>query len=267
MSTGMTGSSSGVKWTVMMVGFGMLVPASVMGQSRCEFRDVVELSARAQGDVEIRAGSGLLEVEGSDAVSEVLVTATLCASEEDWLDELQVTAESMNSGVLIETEYPRDRDGWGNKYARIDLVVTVPSGMALDIEDSSGSMEVVNVGDVRIDDSSGEIIVRGAGAVVIDDSSGGIDIRDATGHVEVSDGSGGLEIRSVDGDVLLSDGSGGIDVEAVTGSVRIERMGSGGVRIDDVEGDLIVEEGKRSRIKYSDVRGTLDLPPARRRGN
>jgi hypothetical protein len=48
--------------------------------------------------------------------------------------------------------------------------------------------------------------------------------------------------------------------------VRIDEVGSGGVTVRDVDGDLIVTDGRRERIRYSDIRGTLDLPPARRRG-
>lgn len=263
------GTNTAMRGAAIVVGFALLSPISALGQARCDFTEVVELNAASRDDVVIRAGSGSLDVEGSDRVTEVLVSATFCASDEDRLEALGVTAEASRSSVLIETEYPESRGWGGDTYARIDLVVTVPTGTALDIEDGSGSMELLRVGDIRVKDGSGEIVVRGAGAIVIEDGSGGLDIRDASGNVEVSDGSGRMEVRSVDGDVLLDDGSGGIEVEAVTGTVRVESMGSGAVRIDDVGGDLIVEDGRRERIKYSNVRGELDLPPARkrRRGN
>jgi len=48
--------------------------------------------------------------------------------------------------------------------------------------------------------------------------------------------------------------------------VSIDGVGSGGGSVRDVDGDLVVTDGRRERIRYSDIRGTLDLPPARRRG-
>ena len=43
-------------------------------------------------------------------------------------------------------------------------------------------------------------------------------------------------------------------------------MGSGGVVVRDVDGDLVVSSGRRERIRHSNIRGSLDLPPARRKG-
>ena len=66
-------------------------------------------------------------------------------------------------------------------------------------------------------------------------------------------------------DVDVEDQSGSIEIEAVGGSVRVEEM-SGGLSVRDVAGDLVVSGGRRERIRYSNVRGSLDLPPARRKG-
>jgi len=54
------------------------------------------------------------------------------------------------------------------------MIVRVPESMALDIEDRSGSISIINVrGDISIDDGSGGIVVRNAGALNIKESGSG----------------------------------------------------------------------------------------------
>lgn len=238
-------------------------PAELAGQSRCEHREVKELSAPAEGDLDVEAGAGKLAVTGRDGTSEVRVTAVLCASSQEALEALEVTLE----GDQLRTDYPDWRGRWGGRnYARIDLEVAVPMGLDVRVEDGSGSMALSGVGQVHVKDGSGELRVRDAAEVVVEDGSGSLQIEDVAGNVEIEDGSGSLRVREVAGNVEVSDGSGSIEIEAVGGTVIVDGMGSGGLSVRDVEGDLVVDGGRRERIRYSNIRGSLDLPPERRRG-
>lgn len=270
-------------WTAAaLLGAAVVTPASLAAQDNCKFREDMELGARAGESLRVDAGAGKLVITGSTRTDEVHVTATLCASDQDRLAALDVTLD----GGRLDTDYPRNGgSGWfgGNRYARIDLVVKVPAGMNLRVEDSSGSVEITGVGEVEIDDGSGSMQLRGVAAVVIEDGSGSLRIEDVAGSVTVEDGSGSLRIeevagnvtvndgagsvriRTVGGDVSISDGAGSIEVTSVGGTVRIG-AGSGSVTVRDVEGDLVVTDTRRSRIRYSDIRGVLDLPPERRKG-
>lgn len=238
------------------------VPVGLAAQNRCEFRDDVELTGPASGTLDVDAGAGKLIITGGEVAGEIRVEALLCASDQDRLEALRVSLD----GTELRTEYPRRMGGWGNNYARIDLRVQVPSGLHIRVVDGSGSTEIAGVGDVEIRDGSGSMSLQEVGSVVIEDGSGSLRISDVTGDIDIQDGSGSLAIRSVTGDVVISDGSGSVRVEGVGGTVRIDEVGSGGVTVRDVGGDLIVTDGRRERIRYSDIRGTLDLPPARRRG-
>lgn len=257
------GATVGVGAGALLAPGLLLAPAELAGQSRCEHREVEELSAASAGSLDVEAGAGRLMVTGRDGTGDVRVTAVLCASSQEALEGLEVTLE----GDRLRTDYPDWRGRWGGRnYARIDLEVAVPRGMDVRVEDGSGSMVLSGVGQVRVKDGSGEIRVRDAMEVVVEDGSGSLQIEDVAGNVEIEDGSGSLRVREVAGDVEVSDGSGSIEIEAVGGSVRVDGMGSGGLSVRDVEGDLVVGDGRRERIRYSDIRGSLDLPPARRRG-
>ncbi|MDE2980141.1 MAG: hypothetical protein OXU74_03005 [Gemmatimonadota bacterium] len=257
----MTGRTRRAATAVALAG-ATAIPAGLAAQSRCEFRDEIDLTGPVVGTLDVDAGAGRLVVTGSSAIDEIRVMAVLCASDRDRLEGLGVSLD----GDKLQTEYPGRIGGWGNNYARIDLTVEVPAGMGIRVEDSSGSLEIVGVGDVEVRDGSGSMSLREVGSVSVVDGSGGLRIADVTGDVDVEDGSGSMEIRVVGGDVTISDGSGSIRVEGVGGTVRIDEVGSGGVSVRDVDGDLVVTDGRRERIRYSEIRGTLDLPPARRRG-
>lgn len=246
-------------WTIALAVF---LPAELSAQRQCEFRDDVQLRGTAEGSLRVEAGAGRLTVSGADRTSVILVSATLCASDRDHLEDLAVSLD----GHRISTDYPNRSWGWGANYARIDLEIEVPAGTSVYVEDSSGDLTIYGVGDVEVKDGSGDAHIESVGSVIVEDGSGSLRIQDARGDVEVKDGSGSMTIQGVTGGVMIEDGSGSIVIESVGGSVRIDEVSSGGVRVRDVEGDLVVTDGRRERIRYSDVRGVVDLPPERRRG-
>jgi len=241
----------------------------VRRDGRCDYAVERELTIPASGIelVDIRAGSGDLHVEGEDGLEEIVVVGEVCASDEDFVDELQITAESAGGDVLLlETHHP-ELDGWGgSRTARIDLVVRVPTGLAVDIDDSSGGIDVRRTGALRIEDSSGGISVLNVdGSVEIDDSSGSVDVDGVRGDLRIEDSSGGIELRSVSGSVELRDGSGSIEVADVGLDVVVESDGSGSIQVRDVGGDFVVDRDGSGSIRHSGIRGSVDIPTDRRR--
>ncbi len=242
------------------------IPAVARSQQDCAFRKEINLQKPAQASLRIDAGAGRLVIEGGRTHDQFRVTATLCASDEERLEQLEVRLD----GNRLETDYPRGDGGWGggwgNRYARIDLMVELPAATDIDVEDSSGSLTISGVGMVDLEDGSGSLSIENVESVMLRDGSGSLSISDVAGDVEVEDGSGSLSIRAVGGEVFVNDGSGSISIEEVGGSVRIDEFGSGGVSVRDVDGDLVVTDGRRERIRHSNIRGRVDLPPARKRG-
>ena len=210
-----------------------------------EERDLA-LDADGVDSLEIRAGAGSLEVRGVDGQDRLIVNATIVLSDADDDDapgiikkNMRLSLDKRGDGAFLEATFD---DGWFGTSggARIDLDVTVPTGMALAIDDSSGSIDVADTeADLKIDDGSGSIDIRNVANVDVEDGSGSIDIANAAGDVKVNDGSGSIEVRSVAGSVTIDDGSGSI-------------------RVSDVEKDLILVDDGSGSFKYSDVRGRVD---------
>jgi DUF4097 and DUF4098 domain-containing protein YvlB len=246
-----------------------LVATAAQGQEECRFEATREATIRAstRDRLELIARSGKLVVEGQSGASEVRVVGRACASSRDLLDELVIESGRNGTAVRVEVaEIDQDFDWSGNRYARLDLEIVVPAGMAANIEDGSGEMTLSGLGALSIDDGSGEVrAVNISGDVRIDDGSGSLTLEDIDGDVEIEDGSGEVEIRGVTGSVTINDGSGAINVTDVRGNVRVPSDGSGGVDASDVEGDLTVASKGSGSVQYRNVRGTVDVPDRDRR--
>jgi hypothetical protein len=242
---------------------------AAQGQDRCRFEAERSFTALAEtGDrLRILAGSGSLEVEGVEGLSEVRASARACASSEDLLEDLRLTSGREGRELRVETHYPDASGwgGWGDRYARLDLRLEVPAGIETEIRDTSGEIHFSNLGTLDLEDSSGEIEGYGVlGSVRIRDSSGEITLSDVRDDVEIDDGSGEIDIAGIGGTVTIEDGSGEINVRDVGESVRVIRDGSGSIEVDRVGGDFVVERDGSGSIQYRNVTGRVDVPRKRR---
>jgi hypothetical protein len=207
------------------------------------FPETRELSLEAVGlsELVIDAGAGSLTVTGVDEATAVTVVAIISVDTRDEAEAresidryLELTLERRGDEAILVSDF-----AWGAPAATVDLDVSVPVGMALKIDDGSGSTKVSNVrSDVRVEDGSGSISIINAASVNVDDGSGSILIEGATGDVYVNDGSGSIEIRGVGGSVRIDDGSGSIDIHDVERDLIIENEGSGSLTYKDIRGNV-----------------------------
>ncbi|MBT8068138.1 MAG: DUF4097 domain-containing protein [Gammaproteobacteria bacterium] len=205
----------------------------------------LKLDAEAIEVFEIDAGAGSMEVRGVSGLDRIAVVATVIVpqSNEDeamkYIDKkMRLSLDSAGNRARLISDFDDGMFGKGSN-ARIDLEISLPAGIAIEIDDGSGSIDLVDIAaDVSIDDGSGSIDAKGVANISIDDGSGSIDVSAATGDVSIVDGSGSINVRSVAGSVTIDDGSGSIKVK-------------------DVEQDLIVVEDGSGGFSYSDVRGSV----------
>jgi DUF4097 and DUF4098 domain-containing protein YvlB len=211
--------------------------------------------------------AGFLHIEGRNGASEVRAEGTACASERDMLRDVTLTMTRNGSELRVEANIP-EHDGHGFFYSspQLDFTVTLPSGVPIDVKDSSGDLTIRNVGDATVDDSSGGIEIRGIhGNLTLRDSSGDIDIEDVSGDVRIpEDGSGCIDIARVGGSVTIDeDGSGSIDIREVKRNVLIGNDGSGSIDVNDVGGDFSVRSKSSGGVSYDRVSGRVDVPRRR----
>lgn len=213
-----------------------------------DYEEVRDLHLDADGisQLRINAGAGSMDVTGVAGLDEINVRATIVVPNEDEDDAVRVIEKRIrlslkkSAGVAeLEAWFKSGLMSFGSS-PYIVLEVSVPQGMAVNIDDGSGSIDIVDLaGDITIDDGSGSIDIRNVAHVRIDDGSGSIDVVNAAGNVSIVDGSGSISVEHVQGSVTIDDGSGSIEVS-------------------DIDSDLIIVDDGSGSLRFSDIRGTVD---------
>jgi len=235
----------------------------------------------------IAAGAGDLKIAGASGQAGVRASGRACASSEELLKEIQLESRREGDTLYLKTLLP-DVDGGNifffNRYATLDLTVSLPETVAIEVEDSSGDTQIKHVQSANVADGSGDLEIADVAAdLEVSDSSGDLDIRKVGGNLSVKDSSGDIEIADVQGNVfipvdssgdirianisggvhIVSDSSGGIVIEHVKQSVAIDSDSSGDIRVDDIGGNFTVGNDGSGGISHARVVGQVQLPPGK----
>jgi DUF4097 and DUF4098 domain-containing protein YvlB len=227
-------------------------------------------------------GSSDLNVQGDASVKKIEVRGKACASEQAWLDELQIAQSRQGGKVVVKTADHTEHSGWfGNHYAYIDYVVHVPTNLAVEVESGSGDTHAAGIaaldfhtgsGDLNLERvagvvkatvGSGDIVAKDVGSFRLDRSgSGDVRLADVRGDVTIGHvGSGDLSFSNVHGGVRAEAiGSGDFVADHVGGDVYVGSIGSGDVTVKTVGGGLTVGSAGSGDIHHSDVTGKINVP-------
>jgi DUF4097 and DUF4098 domain-containing protein YvlB len=209
----------------------------------------VQLDTSGITKIEVTAGAGDLRVRGEKGRNQLSVTGQACASSQELLDKIQLEQRREGSTLIVKAVFPETEGFLG--YARMDMTVTLPDSVDLNLTDSSGDAEI-----------------EGVQALVFNDSSGDADIRKVRGSLNLTDSSGDLDIEEIGGGVTLTDSSGDIEIEKVAGKVKIDIDSSGGIRIDragavhiltDSSGDISIENVQADVLIDTDSSGDIEV--------
>ncbi len=250
-------------WPCAIIGAALLLASAVFSPlAAADEARVENLSLDTAGVTRlvIDTGAGELTVKGDPAATAIEVVARILPADADpERYELWLRSEDERAS-LTARHLDKSWFSWGNDERSIDIEVTMPEHIAVEIDDGAGAIEVTGLrgglriedgsgsltvrdvaGPLEIDDGSGSVIVTGvAGSVTIDDGSGDLKVYDVTGDIEIEDGSGGIDVQRAGGAVVIDDGSGSIDVTGA-GSLEIVDDGSGGVDYRDVVGEVKID--------------------------
>lgn len=224
---------------------------------RHESSQSLSMSADSVTGLYVDSGAGSLEVKGVKGATSIHVSADIVSQRADSSDVIFTLERDGDTVKLVGKRNSGLGFSYGDNYTRVNMTVTVPAQLVLNIDDGSGPITVRDiVNDVRIDDGSGSLLVNNVlgdldikdgsgrievshidGKVAIDDNSGSLSVEHVTGSVNIDDGSGSIDVQDVTDEVVISDGSGGISVARVA-HLNIVDAGSGGVSVVDVERDI-----------------------------
>ncbi len=247
--------------TLALIGL-LSLPAVALADGNCRYtvRHRATLDAAGATKVEILARAGSLTVK-PESGGALIAEGKACASSQSLLDEIQLRTRRDGDVLQVVAQMPGDMQGIGTFYASLDLVISVPGDLPVDITDTSGEMTVDRVRLERIRDSSGDIVVRNVrGDFQVDDSSGDLRVENAEGNVSIGDSSGDIVVLGAAGVHIIVDSSGDIDIQKISGDVRIERDSSGDIRIAGVGGNVEVLADGSGKVRVSDTKGTVHVP-------
>lgn len=243
----------------------LLMAVTAMAALGFEKTQTLTLAAEGLTKIEVTAGAGFLKVSGVEGARAVEVKAEIVVSgvsdkdmEEYIKDHIELELRKAGSTAVLVGRIREHGFSFMPREALIDLTVTVPKGLAVEIDDGSGELTVNGVsGGLRIKDGSGSMEVKSiVGDLWIDDGSGEIEVDDVQGNVEIIDGSGETDVRNVTGDLSIDDGSGGITLGKIGGTVTVED-GSGSLRIDDVGKDVRIKHKGSGSVDVTNVKGKV----------
>ncbi|WP_430817981.1 DUF4097 family beta strand repeat-containing protein [Carboxylicivirga marina] len=138
------------------------------------------------------------------------------------------------------------------------LELKVPSNTNIDVDNSSGSVNVSNIGQVvvKLQASSGSIKARNIDSNLnVSASSGSISLADISGDVRSTTSSGSQRHEAIGGSLKAKASSGGIKVNEVKGEAETNTS-SGSQAINSIGSNLYAQASSGS-IKIGDVRGDV----------
>jgi len=124
---------------------GALIVAISIYANDCRYAKDCDFAVDAASlqSLRLNVGAGKLSIQNDPAINEVRVVATACASSRNRLDDLELTHRVRDFDLLVRAEHYQSSSifSWfnlGNIYTYINIEVTMPRGLTLDVEDGSG---------------------------------------------------------------------------------------------------------------------------------
>ncbi|HEY5757457.1 MAG TPA: DUF4097 family beta strand repeat-containing protein [Steroidobacter sp.] len=227
----------------------------------CKFSS--ERAANFNGPVKkvvVSAAEGYLKIRG-DATGGVKATGRACASSESVLGKIALESRRENDTVYLTVVMAEGMGLGFGRYSSLDLDITVPRDAQLEVTDSSGDLELSDVGAAKIDDSSGDQLLKNVnGNLKINDSSGEIRVVSVLGDLELEDSSGNIDVEDVRGNVkIVTDSSGDIAISKVTGNVEVVNDSSGDITISNVKMNVTIDNDSSGNLNVSDVGGKFSV--------
>ncbi|MFI6239369.1 DUF4097 family beta strand repeat-containing protein [Micromonospora sp. NPDC050795] len=198
--------------------------------------------------VRVSGGSGDVVIRGTGAASEVRIKRVVRyqGGEPD-----NTRYEIKDSELVLDTDC-------GSRCS-ISYEVTVPEGVAVKGETSSGNVELSRVGTVELQVSSGDVRISGA--------SGAVGVEARSGNIEVNEAAAAVRLRASSGDITARRLGGTVDAGASSGNVNVELDKPASARVHASSGDvtLVVPQGSyrvRSNADSGDETVTVADNPA-----
>jgi hypothetical protein len=121
-----------------------------------------------------------------------------------------------------------------------DLILTVPQGAAVQIENADGDVAVRTLrGALSFGTVSGDLALREVGAVAIGTLEGDLSLRTSSGPISAAEVSGDVSIRDVKGNISLQSVEADLYLSGINGNVMAHVQGDASLYLNPVAGMAI----------------------------
>ncbi len=124
---------------------------------------------------------------------------------------------------LIRLDFPW-RSGRFNRYFNSDIVLNIPEGLSVSIENTAGDVEVATI----------------AGNLDVETKSGNVQIQSVDRNLKLATLFGNVTVGNITGNTEITTKAGEINIKKVKGNARIESI-SGNVTLTECEGPVHIE--------------------------
>lgn len=197
----------------------LLFLSPALSAGTLERNRTLEFSPEGVGTFSLETGSRDLEIYGSEDGKLVFELHA----------RIRARKREQAEAIFRKLEFHEERDGrhlrlWCRDFGKrvsLDYRLYLPAGIDVEIQSSSGNLEVQDH----------------QGAVDFQSASGDLRLRSVDGPVRLRSGSGDLSLSSLTGDLIARSNSGDIDVRGLQGDCSVESS-SGEIRVSRLQGNL-----------------------------
>ncbi len=163
---------------------------------------------------------------------------------------------------LIRLDLPW-RSGRFNRYFNSDIVLNIPEGLSVSIENTAGDVEVATIaGNLDVETKSGNVQIQGVGRnMKLATLFGNVTVGNITGDAEITTKAGEINIKKVKGNARIESISGNVTLTECEGPVHIElKSGNLDINLAKISGncDLDLKSGNIQLGLPSTARFTID---------
>lgn len=243
----------------------LLLPVVTFAQDRhCKHAQARDLKLDIQGVKAVVFDIGPHELKlTASPNSKSTVQGHACASHAKSLAQLTLTQKRIGDKLVVRAQREGSSFGlfFGDQYAYLDLIGSLPDNVPVQLKVGSGDADVTGAATLSIDVGSGDVAARRIlGLVTADVGSGDIELADIGSLQVVSIGSGDLEAAGVGHGVKIDRiGSGEAALREVAGDVEVDAIGSGELDARDVRGNLTVRAVGSGSVDHSRVGGSVNI--------
>ncbi len=243
-----------------------------------EFEKIVFLPGDGRLDVENKYGDVTITGWGKDSVHISAVVTVSRRSEKNAqqaLEQIEIQAKLWNKTLRVKSKtndhlrhlkVSRSTDALGHTVFRdrnggnysVDLDISVPEGVAVDLENKYGDVHLKETaGVVSLEMSNGDVYIGFAQDTDIKSKHGNVEVDQIEGSVEVENANGYVSVSQITGNVLVENKYGQVEILDVDGQSEIHNYNND-VSVENV-GKSAVIVNKYGSIDISGVKGELDV--------